>query len=143
MPKAAADVQRLSRLRRARDELDRAYAEPLDLQALASGAGYSLFHFVRAFADVYGVTPGRYLARRRVERARELLRSANLTITEVCFRVGFSSLGSFSARFKEETGLSPSAFRAEAVRAGGPPPVPGCFILMWSETAQPGRSTRR
>jgi AraC-like DNA-binding protein len=129
-----ADVQRLARLRLAKDVLDRSYVERLDLPALADAAGYSPFHFARAFRDVYGQTPGRYLTRRRVERAMELLRSANLTVTEVCLQVGFSSLGSFSARFREVVGVSPSAYRDEAVRQGGPPPVPGCFVLMWSGT---------
>jgi AraC-like DNA-binding protein len=128
----AADVQRLARLRLARDVLDRRYAEPLDLRTVADAAGYSLFHFVRAFRDVYGETPGRYLTRRRVERAQELLRSANLTVTEVCLQVGFASLGSFSARVRELVGVSPSAYRDDAVRRGGPPPVPGCFVLMWT-----------
>jgi len=89
---------------------------------------------VRAFRDAYGETPGRYVSRRRVERAKDLLRSANLTVTEVCLQVGFASLGSFSARFREVVGVSPSDYREEAVRRGGPPPVPGCFVLMWSET---------
>ena len=128
------DVQRLTRLRLAKDVLDRSYAEPLDLRIMADAAGYSLFHFVRAFREVYGETPGRYLSRRRVERAKELLRSANLTVTEVCLQVGFASLGSFSARFREVVGVSPSAYRVEAFRRGGPPPVPGCFVLMWSGT---------
>jgi AraC-like DNA-binding protein len=130
----AADVQRLARLRLAKDVLDGSYARPLDLRVVAGAAGYSPFHFARAFRDVYGETPGRYLTRRRVERAMELLRSANLTVTEVCLQVGFSSLGSFSARFREIVGVSPSAYRDEAIRHGGPPPVPGCFVLMWSET---------
>jgi AraC-like DNA-binding protein len=129
-----ADLQRLARLRLAKDILDRSYAEPLDLRAIADAAGYSLFHFVRAFRDVYGETPGRYLSRRRVERAKDLLRSANLTVTEICLQVGFASLGSFSARFHEVVGVSPSAYREEMVRRGGPPPVPGCFVLMWSGT---------
>jgi AraC-like DNA-binding protein len=130
----AADLQRLARLRLAKDVLDRSYAEPLDLRLIADAAGYSPFHFARAFRDVYGQTPGRYLTQRRIERAMALLRSANLTVTEVCLQVGFSSLGSFSARFREVVGVSPSAYRDEAVRQGGPPPVPGCFVLMWSGT---------
>jgi AraC-like DNA-binding protein len=112
--------------------MDQAFAAPLDLEAMAREAGCSRFHFLRSFQAAYGETPGRYLTRRRVERAAELLRSANLTVTEVCFLVGFSSLGSFSARFKEVMGLSPSAYRAEAVEVGGPPPIPGCFVLMWT-----------
>ena len=111
--------------------MDRRFAEPLDLDRLAAEAGFSKFHFARAFKDAYGETPARYLTRRRVERAKDLLRSANLTVTEVCFLVGFSSLGSFSSRFSELVGLSPRAFQAAAAR-GGPPPIPGCFLMEWS-----------
>ncbi|HKC90097.1 MAG: helix-turn-helix transcriptional regulator [Chloroflexi bacterium] len=135
------DVDRLAHLRHAKDLMDRAYGEPLDLDAIAREAGYSRFHFVRAFRATYGQTPRDYLSGRRVERARELLRTANLTVTEVCFLVGFSSLGSFSARFKEEVGVSPSRYRDRAVRRGGAPPIPGCFVLMWTQPrAQSGRS---
>src|SRR5215208_1411291 len=116
-------------LRRARDLMDRAYAEPLDLAALADAAGYSRFHFLRSFEAAYGETPGRYLTRRRIEWAKDLLRAANLTITEVCYLVGFSSVGSFSARFAELVGVPPSVYRQEAERRGGPPPIPGCFVL--------------
>ncbi|WP_434098967.1 helix-turn-helix transcriptional regulator [Streptomyces xantholiticus] len=98
--------------------MDRDWAEPLDLEAIASHAGYSRYHFVRAFKAVYGQTPGQYLSRRRVERAREMLRTANLSVTEICTLVGFSSLGTFSARFKKQTGLSPSEYRAEHVGRG-------------------------
>src|SRR6201992_3036720 len=93
------DVASLRMLRRARDRIDRDYAEQIDIPALAAGAGYSREHFIRAFRAAYGETPGRYRTRRRVERACELLRSVNLTVTEVCMLVGFSSLGSFSPRF--------------------------------------------
>ena len=82
-------------LRRARDLADRHYAEPLDLEALARAANVSKYHFGRLFAETFGETPMRYLTRRRVERAQDLLRSVNLTVTEVCTLVGFSSLGSF------------------------------------------------
>ena len=126
-------------LRNAKDRLDRTYGEPLDLRALADQSGYSLYHLVRAFHQTYGETPGRYLTRRRVERAQELLRNTTLTVTEVCFRIGFSSLGTFSARFKEIVGSSPTAYREEMVRRGGPPRIPGCFVMMWS-SPQPGRS---
>ena len=137
------DLERLAHLRDAKDLMDRSYADPLDLDAIAREAGYSRFHFVRAFRDTYGCTPRDYLSARRVERARELLRTANLTVTEICFLVGFSSLGSFSARFKREVGLSPSDYRDREVRRGGPPPIPGCFVLMWNQpTAQSGRSAR-
>jgi AraC-like DNA-binding protein len=87
----------LPHLRRARDRMDRHYAEPLDLNAVAGVAAGSRYHFVRCFAQVYGETPMRYRARRRIERAQDLLRSANLTVTEICMMVGYSSLGSFSS----------------------------------------------
>jgi AraC-like DNA-binding protein len=133
-----ADVGSLQLLRKARDRIDRDYAQPVAIPALAAGAGYSREHFIRAFRSAYGETPGRYRTRRRIERACELLRSANLTVTEICFLVGFSSLGTFSARFAEETGMSPTRYRAEAARRGGPAPIPGCFVLMW-ETGMPAR----
>jgi AraC-like DNA-binding protein len=125
----------LVHLRAARDLIDRAYAEPVDLDRLAERARCSRYHFLRAFAATYGQTPGRYLTHRRIERAKDLLRTANLTVTEVCMLVGFSSLGSFSSRFRAIVGVSPSQYRTHAVRAGGPPPVPGCFVLMWSHVA--------
>ncbi len=122
----------LPALRRARDLIDRAYAEPLDLDALAREAGYSKFHFARAFAAAYGETPRVYLSRRRIERAKELLRAANLSVTEICFLVGFESLGSFSTLFRRLVGQSPSEYRAASVASGGPPPIPGCVVLMWT-----------
>src|SRR5712691_8917859 len=112
-------------LRRARDLIDRDYAKPLDLASLAREAGYSKFHFARAFTAVYAETPRAYLTRRRIERAKDLLRTANLNITEVCALVGFESLGSFSSCFKALTGQSPSRYRDDVVRAGGPPSIPG------------------
>ena len=121
------DVASLRMLRRAKDRIDRDYAEQIDIPALAAGAGYSREHFIRAFCTAYGETPGRYRTRRRVERASELLRSANLTVTEICHLVGFSSLGTFSARFAELTGMSPSAYRKQAAERGGPAPIPGCW----------------
>src|SRR5579871_2287103 len=126
-----ADISSLRMLRRARDRIDRDYAEQIGIPALAAGAGYSREHFIRAFRAAYGETPGRYRTRRRVERACELLRSANLTVTEICYLVGFTSVGTFSARFAELTGMSPTAYRREAARRGGPAPIPGCFALMW------------
>lgn len=112
--------------------MDRDFARPLDLDALAREAGYSRFHFARAFRATFGETPRAYLTRRRIERAKDLLRSANLSVTEICTLVGFASLGSFSARFSELVGVSPSAYRRAAVAEGGPPPIPGCFVLMWT-----------
>ena len=128
---AAPDVSALRMLRQARDRIDRDYAEPVGIPALAAAAGYSTTHFIRAFRAAYGETPGAYRTRRRVERACELLRSVNLSVTEICHTVGFTSLGSFSARFSGLMGQSPSAYRAEAARRGGPAPIPGCFVLMW------------
>jgi AraC-like DNA-binding protein len=122
----------LSAVRRARDLIDRDYAEPLDLDAMAREAGYSRFHFARGFAEAYGETPRAYLTRRRIERAKALLRSANLSVTEICVLVGFSSLGSFSARFRELVGRSPSDYRDAAVATTGVPPIPGCVVLMWT-----------
>ncbi len=108
----------LPALRRARDLIDLRYAEPLDLAALAREAGYSKFHFHRAFAAAYGETPHAYLTRRRLERAKTLLRVANLSVTEICFLVGFESLGSFSALFRRVVGQTPSEYRRASVRAG-------------------------
>jgi AraC-like DNA-binding protein len=119
-------------LRRARDLIDRRFAEPLDLDTMAGAAGFSRFHFARAFRAAYGETPGAYLTRRRIERAQDLLRSANLTVTEICHLVGFTSLGSFSARFSELVGVSPVEYRRIHVARGGPPPIPGCFLMAWS-----------
>lgn len=134
----AADVASLRTLRRARDRIDRDFGEDIGIAALATGAGYSREHFIRAFRAAYGQTPGRYRTRRRIERACDLLRSANLTVTEICHLVGFTSLGTFSTRFAEMTGMSPSRYRAEAVSRGGPAPIPGCFVLMW-QTGIPAR----
>jgi AraC-like DNA-binding protein len=122
----------LPALRRARDLIDREYAQPLDLDAMAREAGYSRFHFARAFTAAYGETPRRYLTRRRIERAKTLLRTANLSVTEICVLVGFDSLGSFSSRFRSLVGQSPAAYRAAVVERGGPPPIPGCVVLMWT-----------
>jgi AraC-like DNA-binding protein len=128
----------LAAMRRAHDLIDRDYAERLDLDALAREAGYSKFHFARTFAVAYGETPRAYLSRRRVERAKNLLRTANLTITEVCFLVGFESLGSFSALFRRLVGESPSSYRTRNVANGGTPPIPGCVVLMWTRPTDAG-----
>jgi AraC-like DNA-binding protein len=123
--------ERIAHLRNARDLMDLRFSDPLDLDQLASVAGFSKFHFARTFKHAYGETPANYLSRRRVERAKDLLRSANLTVTEVCMLVGFSSLGSFSSRFSALVGMSPSAFQRASTRRGGPPPIPGCFLMDW------------
>jgi AraC-like DNA-binding protein len=135
-----ANDERVSHLRSARDLMDLRFAEPLDLDQLAAEAGFSKFHFARAFKEAYGETPANYLTRRRVERAKDLLRNANLTVTEVCMLVGFSSLGSFSSRFSELVGMSPRAFQQASAARGGPPPIPGCFLMDWARPrpTQPG-----
>ena len=125
------ELANLAHLRRARDLIDREYARPLDVPAMARHAFMSPAHFSRQFRAAYGETPGRYRTRRRVERACELLRSVNLTVTEIYHLVGFTSLGTFSARFTELTGMSPTAYRRQAAERGGPAPIPGCFVLMW------------
>ncbi|HZP55056.1 MAG TPA: AraC family transcriptional regulator [Actinocrinis sp.] len=125
------DLARLKLLRRAKDAMDRDWAQRLDLNAVAAIAGYSPYHFIRLFKQAYGESPGRYLSRRRVERAQDLLHSANLTVSEVCTAVGFESLGSFCTRFKQFTGRTPTEFRNAALR-GGPAAVPGCFVLLWA-----------
>ncbi|HEU5144160.1 MAG TPA: AraC family transcriptional regulator [Dermatophilaceae bacterium] len=120
----------LVHLRRARDLADRDYAAPLDLDRLAAAAGLSKYHFLRLFKATYGLTPGDYVSKRRIERAQDLLRATNLTVTEVCTAVGFSSLGSFSTRFRALVGESPSEFQARYA-ASGAPHIPGCYVFMW------------
>jgi AraC-like DNA-binding protein len=119
----------LVHLRRARDFADRHYARPLSLNELAGVAGLSKYHFLRLFRATYGVTPMEYVSQRRIERAQDLLRATNLTVTEVCFAVGFSSLGSFSSRFRQVVGESASQFQRRY--ADGAPHIPGCFVFMW------------
>jgi AraC-like DNA-binding protein len=114
------DVQRLrdlARLRRVRDRMDREYAQPLDIEALAQGVGMSAGHLSRQFRAAYGESPYAYLMTRRIERAMALLRRGELSVTEVCFDVGCSSLGTFSTRFTELVGMSPSVYKAEQARA--------------------------
>jgi len=131
----------LVHLRHARDHVDRHFAEPLDLDRIAAVAGVSKYHFIRCFRMTYGETPMRYLTRRRIERAQDLLRAANLTVTEICMVVGFSSLGSFSAKFSQLVGESPTAYRNRYARAGVPH-IPGCYLFMGIVgVAQSSRST--
>jgi transcriptional regulator GlxA family with amidase domain len=127
--RSQAPVGLLPHLRRAHDYIDRNYQANLDLDCLASVAGLSKYHFARSFEAAYGETPIRYLTRRRIERAQDLLRSANLTVTEVCTLVGFASLGSFSSRFTQLVGESPAAYRDRWAACGGPR-VPGCYLFM-------------
>jgi AraC-like DNA-binding protein len=119
----------LIHLRRARDHADRHYAEPLDLATLAAVANVSKFHFQRLFTATYGLSPAAYVSQRRVERAQDLLRATNLTVTEVCHAVGFSSLGSFSSRFRALVGETPSEFQRRYSQTGAPR-IPGCFVFM-------------
>jgi AraC-like DNA-binding protein len=119
----------LVHLRRARDLADRHYAEEIDLDELAASAAVSKYHFLRCFAATYGKTPAVYLTERRIERAQDLLRATNLTVTEVCFLVGYSSLGSFSSKFRQLVGVSPSEYQARYAEQGAPH-IPGCYIFM-------------
>lgn len=128
----AVDLDVVHRLRLARDHADRHYGEPLDLAQLAAVAALSRWHFHRLFRRTYGVTPSAYITRRRIERAQDLLRTTNLTVTEVCHLVGFSSLGSFSARFRELTGETPT--QCQRRFAGQGPKVPGCYVFMRNMT---------
>jgi AraC-like DNA-binding protein len=108
------DIDELNRLRRARDRMDREYAQPLDVPALARAALMSPGHFSRRFRETYSETPYSYLMTRRIERAKALLRRGDLSVTEVCFEVGWQSLGSFSARFTEVVGETPSDYRGRS-----------------------------
>jgi transcriptional regulator GlxA family with amidase domain len=133
----------LVRLRRARDMMDRDYARPLDVPALARAALMSPGHFSRSFRVAFGETPYSYLMTRRIERAKALLRRGDMTVTEVCFAVGCSSLGSFSSRFTELVGESPSAYRAGDHDLGAA--IPACFAKIVTrpirnEEAKPGVS---
>ncbi len=119
----------LPHLRRARDLMDLEFAAPLDLDRLAREAATSKYHFIRCFTAAYGETPMRYLTRRRIERAQDLLRATNLNITETCHLVGYASLGTFSTRFRELVGMSPSEYQRAQVHAGAQH-IPGCVVFM-------------
>ncbi|MFF9378541.1 helix-turn-helix transcriptional regulator [Streptomyces griseoluteus] len=110
-------LRELRLLRRVRDRIDREYARPLDVEALARGVNMSAGHLSRQFRAAYGESPYSYLMTRRIERAMALLRRGDLSVTEVCFEVGCSSLGTFSTRFRELVGMAPSVYRIEAARA--------------------------
>jgi transcriptional regulator GlxA family with amidase domain len=123
-----ADLDELRRLRRARDRMDREYAQPLDVPALARTALMSAGHFSRRFREAYSETPYSYLMTRRIERAKALLRRGDLSVTDVCFAVGCTSLGSFSSRFTELVGETPSVYRArnhDEMR-----PLPACQTMV-------------
>jgi AraC-like DNA-binding protein len=113
----AQHLDDLARLRRVRDRIDREYAEPLDVEALARGAAMSAGHLSREFRLAYGESPYGYLMTRRVERAMALLRRGDVSVTDVCFEVGYGSLGTFSSRFTELVGMPPSTYRRRATRA--------------------------
>jgi AraC-like DNA-binding protein len=134
----AEELANLAHLRRARDLIDREYARPLDVAALGRAALMSSAHFSRRFRATYGETPYAYLMTRRIERAQALLRRGDLSVTEVCFAVGCTSLGSFSARFTELVGETPTAYRARDHRALAA--VPGCVA---KDHTRPLRKTSR
>ncbi len=122
-PGEAERLRDLARLRRVRDRIDREYAQPLDVEALARGAHMSAGHLSRAFRLAYGESPYAYLMTRRIERAMALLRRGDMSVTDVCFAVGCSSLGTFSTRFTELVGVPPSVYRRDAAdEAAGIPP---------------------
>ncbi|AEN11021.1 helix-turn-helix domain-containing protein [Streptomyces sp. SID8360] len=121
---AAQRLSDLARLRRVRDRIDREYRQPLDVEALARGANMSAGHLSRQFRLAYGESPYSYLMTRRIERAMALLRRGDLSVTDVCFTVGCSSLGTFSTRFTELVGVPPSVYRRQA--ADGVAGLPSC-----------------
>ena len=136
----SADIDELRRLRRARDRMDREYAQPLDVPALARTALMSPAHFSRRFREAYSETPYSYLMTRRIERAKALLRRGDLSVTDVCFAVGCTSLGSFSARFTELVGETPSTYRArnhDELRV-----VPTCQTMMLTRPRRGGGQGR-
>ena len=135
------DAHRLAdlvRLRRVKDRIDREFAQPLDVEALARGAHMSAGHLSREFRAAFGESPYSYLMTRRIERAMTLLRRGDLSVTEVCFAVGCSSLGSFSSRFSELVGVSPSAYRK--LGAGQADGIPNCVAAQALRPIRSGRS---
>jgi transcriptional regulator GlxA family with amidase domain len=137
MSRAVEDSNR--RLLRARDAMDRRYAQPLDVRSLARVAHLSEAHFIRAFRDTFGETPHRYLQRRRIERAMALLRQTDRSVTEICFDVGFMSLGTFSRTFSEIVGAAPTAYRDQAEAKD----VPTCFAMAWTRPSSFGEAEGR
>jgi transcriptional regulator GlxA family with amidase domain len=130
----------LAYLRKAKDFVDHAYAEPLDVNALARQAQVSTAHFSRRFKEAFGETPYQYVLTRRVERAQELLRNTEMQVTDICLEVGFQSLGSFSSAFHRVAGKSPTAYRATI--AGFPPSIPGCWAAQWTRPMSAGMEKR-
>jgi AraC-like DNA-binding protein len=119
-------LEDLARLRRVRDRIDREYARPLNVEALAAGVHMSSGHLSRQFREAFGESPYSYLMTRRIERAMTLLRRGDLSVTEICFEVGCSSLGTFSTRFSELVGMSPSQYRREESDAVAG--MPSCVV---------------
>ena len=141
---AATHLRELVWLRRVRDRIDREYAQPLDVDALARGVHMSAGHLSRQFRLAFGESPYSYLMTRRIERAMALLRRGDLSVTEVCFAVGCSSLGTFSTRFSELVGVPPSAYRRRA--AGATAGIPPCVAKQVTKPvrnreARPERAT--
>jgi transcriptional regulator GlxA family with amidase domain len=129
------------RLLRARDAMDRTYADPLDVPALARIANVSQAHFIRTFRATFGETPHRYLQRRRVERAMWLLVETDRRVTDICLDVGFTSLGTFSRTFRGIVGVSPIDYRRSRTPAGGA--VPTCFTMSWARPSSFGEARAR
>jgi AraC-like DNA-binding protein len=127
------------RMLRARDAMDRTYAEPLDIRGLARIAHVSEAHFIRKFRATFGETPHTYLQRRRIERAMYLLRSTDRSVTEICMDVGFASLGTFSRTFRAIVGETPSEYR----RRGRVPTAPTCFAMAWTRPSSFGEARGR
>ena len=125
------------RLLRARDAMDRTYAEPLDVPTLARIAYVSQAHFIRTFRATFGETPHRYLQRRRLERSMWLLRETDRSVTDICLDVGFNSLGTFSRTFRDIVGVSPSVYRRGAPIEGA---VPTCFTMAWARPSSFGEA---
>jgi AraC-like DNA-binding protein len=134
MSRAVEELNR--RMLRARDAMDRTYADPLDVPSLARIAHVSEAHFIRTFRATFGETPHRYLQRRRVERAMYLLGQGGRDVTDICLDVGFASLGTFSRTFREIVGESPTNYRKHAV----PVRVPNCFAMAWTRPSSFGEA---
>jgi AraC-like DNA-binding protein len=127
------DIPTRERLFRARSLIDTCYDQPLDLERIAGEASFSRYHFIRLFKQTFDQTPHQYLMRRRIEQAKQLLTAGDLSVTEVCFAVGFQSLGSFSALFHRSVGQPPKIYRARVLVRGWTPHrfIPACFLMMF------------